>query len=241
MQPRSDEIFALGDESRIAPHLGLDYAGGKTQIKPQKPTSFAPTRRYVLGGVAAMTMMPLTARGDDDVAHVTAPRRLGDDKAPIKVVELFSMTCPHCASFHNKTFPDVKARLIDTGMVQFEMQPFPLDQIALRGHALARALPVKQYFPMVSLLLKDISRWAAVDDPFSALSRLARQAGMSAEKFEALMRNRQILEAIVEMRQAAYKTWDVKSTPSFIVNGKTVLSGAMSYEDFAAKINATDT
>ncbi len=64
---------------------------------------------------------------------------------------------------------------------------------------------------------------------------------MSAEKFEALMRNRQILEAIVEMRQAAYKTWDVKSTPSFIVNGKTVLSGAMSYEDFAAKINATDT
>jgi len=63
---------------------------------------------------------------------------------------------------------------------------------------------------------------------------------MSAADFDATMRNRPVLEAIVEMRQAAYKKWDVKSTPSFVVNGKTVLSGAMSYEDFAAKINATD-
>ena len=50
------------------------------------------------------------------------------------------MTCPHCANFHNDTLPEVKTRLIDTGMVQFEMRPFPLDRVALRGHALARML-----------------------------------------------------------------------------------------------------
>ena len=206
-----------------------------------KPTLFAPTRRNMLIGGAALSLVPRQALAyDASIMHVTSPRILGQDSASIKIVEMFSMTCPHCANFHNDTFPDVKKRLIETGMVQFEMQPFPLDQVALRGHALARALPKSKYFPMVSMLLKDINRWARADDPLFALSNMARLAGMSADEFNSVMRNRPLLEAIVEMRQSAYKKWDVKSTPSFIVNGKTVLSGAMSYEDFAAKINATD-
>ena len=103
-----------------------------------------PSRRALLLGVASLSFMPLSAHAADPlVVHVTSPRILGKADAPIKVIELFSMTCSHCASFHNNTFPDVKKRLIDTGMVHFEMQPFPLDQVALRAHALARALPRK--------------------------------------------------------------------------------------------------
>jgi protein-disulfide isomerase len=156
-------------------------------------------------------------------------------------MELFSMTCSHCASFHNNTFPDVKKRLIDTGVVKFEMQPFPLDQIALRAHALARALPKSKYFPMISMLLKDVSRWAQDPDPLAALSQMARLAGMSAAEFDSTMKNRPLLEAIVAMRQDAHKAWKIQSTPSFVVNDKTILSGDLSYDDFASKINATDT
>ncbi|MDC1383246.1 DsbA family protein [Candidatus Puniceispirillum sp.] len=199
-------------------------------------------RRALLMGAASIILMPRTACAADPlVAHVISPRILGNSDAPIKVLELFSMTCSHCASFHNNTFPDVKKRLIDTGMVQFEMQPFPLDQIALRAHALARALPQSKYFPMVSMLLKDIGKWATDPDPLAALSQMARLAGMGAEKFEAIMSNQPLLEALVAMRQNAYKAWKVQSTPSFVVNDKTLLSGDLSYEDFASKINATDT
>ena len=200
------------------------------------------SRRALLSGVASLSLMPFSAYATDpSVVHVTSPRTLGNLDAPIKIVELFSMTCSHCANFHNNTFPDVKKRLIDTGMVYFEMQPFPLDQIALRAHALARALPQRKYFPMVSVLLKDIDRWARNPDPLAALSKMARLAGMSAAEFESVMNNRPLLEAIVAMRQDANRIWQIEATPSFVVDKKTILSGDLSYEEFASKINATDT
>ena len=201
-----------------------------------------PSRRSLLMGVVSLSLMPFGAHAADQlVVHVKSPRILGNADAPIKVIELFSMTCSHCASFHNNTFPDVKKRLIDTGMVNFEMQPFPLDQVALRAHALARALPQSKYFPMVSMLLKDIDRWARNSDPLAALLQMARLAGMSAAEFDAVMNNRPLLEAIVAMRQDANRTWQIAATPSFVVDKKTILSGDLTYEEFASQINATDT
>jgi hypothetical protein len=60
-----------------------------------------PSRRALLLGVASLFFMPLGAHAaDPSVLHVTSPRILGKADAPIKVIELFSMTCSHCASFH---------------------------------------------------------------------------------------------------------------------------------------------
>ena len=232
------KLIGIVLKSCIAPLFPLDY---DCLMMNQNQMNLALDRRAVLLGGAAITLLPTAAFAlEPTIAHVTSPRVLGKDDAPIKVVELFSMTCSHCASFHNNTFPDVKKRLIDTGMVRFEMQPFPLDQIALRGHALARALPKNKYFPMISMLLKDIDRWARNPDPLAALSQMARLAGMSTADFDAVIGNRALLEAVVEMRQKAHKSWEIQSTPSFVVNDKTIISGDLSYEDFAAKINATD-
>ena len=197
------KLNAIALNSCIAPLFPLDYDFLMTD---QNQMNLALDRRAVLLGGAAITLLPTAAFAlEPTIAHVTSPRVLGKDDAPIKVVEFFSMTCSHCASFHNNTFPDVKKRLIDTGM-----------------------------------MLKDIDRWARNPDPLAALSQMARLAGMSAADFDAVMGNRPLLEAIVEMRQKAYKSWEIQSTPSFVVNDKTIISGDLSYEDFAAKINATD-
>ena len=217
----------------------MDYA---SQMMKNTPPQISMNRRTVLIGASSLWLAPYAARASNPtIAHATSPRVLGKANAPIKVMELFSMTCSHCASFHNNTFPAVKKRLIDTGMVQFEMHPFPLDQIALRAHALARTLPQSKYFPIVSMLLRDIDKWAQNQDPLAALSQMARLAGISAAEFQAIMSNQSLLEAIVAMRQDAYKKWKIQSTPTFVINNKTILSGDLSYEDFATKINATGT
>ena len=127
------KLFLASTQSRIAPLSTMDY----DQIMKKNPIlPKLPSRRSLLMGVLSLYLTPVGAHAaDQSVEHVTSPRILGEADAPIKVIELFSMTCSHCASFHNNTFPDVRKRLIDTGMVRFEMQPFPLDQVA-RAHAL---------------------------------------------------------------------------------------------------------
>ena len=200
------------------------------------------SRRHLLATGLAAAIMPHTARAETDIiTHVKAPRFLGRDDAPIQVIEFFSMTCSHCASFHTNTFPEVKTRLIDEGVVRFEMRAFPLDGLALRAHAMARTVSVEKYFPLVNMLLEKQSSWADAADPIDALQKLGRRAGISSSEFDATMRNRPLLESIVQMRQDAGQDFDVKATPSFVINNETTISGSLSFEEFAEKINATAT
>ena len=200
------------------------------------------SRRYLLATGLAAAIMPHTARAETDIiAHAKAPRFLGRDDAPIQVIEFFSMTCSHCASFHTNTFPEVKTRLIDEGVLRFEMQAFPLDGLALRAHAMARTVSVEKYFPLVNMLLEKQSSWAGAADPIDALRKLGRLAGISSSEFDATMRNRPLFESIVQMRQDAVQDFDVKATPSFVINNETTISGSLSFEEFAEKIDATVT
>ena len=234
------KIISVQHIYRIAPVFLIDY------VEPMKINTRAITksisRRDLLTTGFAATMMPnVVLAGTDIIAHVNAPRLLGRDGAPIRVIEFFSMTCSHCASFHANTFPEVNTRLIDEGLVQFEMRAFPLDGLALRAHAMARTVPGEKYYPLVNMLLKKQTSWASAADPIDALRKLGRLAGISGAEFDATMRNRPLLESIVQMRQDALKDFNIKSTPSFVINNETTISGSLSFEEFAEKINATVT
>ena len=49
---------------------------------------------------------------------------IGDSEAPITIIEYASMSCSHCADFHNNTLEDLKTEFIDTGMVKFVFRDF---------------------------------------------------------------------------------------------------------------------
>ncbi len=200
------------------------------------------SRRQFIASLTTATFvagLPHFALSDDiSIKDAIAPRFLGKSDAPVHVAEYYSMTCSHCAAFHNNIFPTVKSKLIDTGILRFEMRPFPLDGLALRAHALVRGISQKKFFPLVKVLLAQHPVWLRAEDPLAALMKLARLAGVSAEEFNAIMRNRELLEAIVAVKQEGADEWQITSTPSFVVNENEVLSGNMNYEDFAERLSA---
>jgi protein-disulfide isomerase len=51
---------------------------------------------------------------------------LGDEDAPILIVEFSDYQCPYCAKFANDTLPLIKEKYIDTGKVKFMYRDFPI-------------------------------------------------------------------------------------------------------------------
>ena len=85
---------------------------------------------------------------------------MGDDKAPVTVIEYASMTCPHCAHFTETTFPELKKRYIDTGKVRFIFREFPLDNLAAAAFMLARCSGTSdkdKYFALIDTLFRQVT------------------------------------------------------------------------------------
>ena len=144
---------------------------------------------------------------------------LGDEKAPVTIVEYASMTCPHCAAFHDKTYPDLKKKYIDTGKVRFIFREFPLDQLAAAAFMLARCAGPDRYFPMIEVLFHQQRDWA-VQRPLAPLLAISKQAGMSEQAFNECLKDQKLLDNIEETRQRAATKFGVQSTPTFFINGK---------------------
>jgi protein-disulfide isomerase len=175
-----------------------------------------------------------------DMAEVLKPgpmpeMQLGKDDAPVTIVEYASMTCPHCAAFHETTLPELKTKYIDTGKVRLIFREFPFDARAEAVFMLARCSEDK-YFAMVDVLFKQQGTWAVAENAREALLQLSKLAGFSQESFEACLTNQKLLEDIRAVRERGQKDFEVKSTPTFFINGDKY-PGAMSIAEMSAIID----
>lgn len=168
-----------------------------------------------------------------DVTKALAPRTYGNAEAPVKIIEYASLTCSHCAHFFNDTFPELKAKYIDTGKVFFEYRDFPLNDPALKASIAARCLPEDKYEGFISLLYKTQDHWAGTVDYMASLRQNAKLAGMSDETFDACQAEKKIQLGIADGMQAAQDKWKISATPTFIVNdGAETISGAVPLTEF---------
>jgi protein-disulfide isomerase len=156
---------------------------------------------------------------------------LGDADAPIKVYEYASLTCGHCAAFHNDVLPDLKKQYVDTGLVQFNFRPFPLDPYAMTGAMLVQCVTPKARLAFLETLFKRQMQWVRSDDPLNSLRAYAKQAGMSGENFVMCLQSEGNLTAVRSMYSAAKDELGVESTPTFFVNGEKV-AGNIGLEKF---------
>jgi protein-disulfide isomerase len=189
------------------------------------------TRRQalqLLGSVAAsallMSRFPALAQDvrpqDLAVAGPLGDAAQGPADAKVTIVEYASLTCSHCAAFHQQTYPELKKRYIDTGKVRYVLREFPLDPLATAGFMLARCDGEGKYYPIVDLLFAQQRNWAFVDKPLDALRQMMRQAGFSQEKFDSCLKDQKLYDAVNAVKNRGMETFKVDSTPTFFINGQ---------------------
>ncbi len=194
----------------------------------------------VLAAVAAMTKISALApgqaspSGSGDEAPAYWEMVLGSEDTEIEVIEYASFTCSHCASFHKNAFEALKENYIDTGKISFEMREVYFDRVGLWAGITARCGGRSKYFAIVDILFDKQSEWANGLDAQAIATRLKAiglAVGLKPETIDACFRDGPKAEMLVNTSKGFMDADGIKSTPSFVINGKKYSN--MSYEKFS--------
>lgn len=156
---------------------------------------------------------------------------IGDAKAPVTIIEYASLSCPHCKSFHDTIYPDLKSKYIDKGIVKFVYRHFPLNEPALRAAVLAECSGKDRRDKFVDVLFELQDKWAFETDFVGNLQKIASVGGVSQEQFSACMTDTKLEEKVIKIRKDAADELNIAGTPTFFVNSVEI-SGRMTLSTF---------
>lgn len=148
-------------------------------------------------------------------------RILGYLDAPITMIEYASMSCPHCAEFHMNTLPLINKEYIETGKVKLVFRDFPFNLPALQASMITRCVEENLYFKYIEALFKLQPSWVK-ENSDDYLFEIIKNGGMTREEFDSCLQNEELKNEILENQLKANKELNIKTTPSFIINGKLV-------------------
>jgi len=158
----------------------------------------------------------------------------GDPAAPVTIVEYASLTCSHCASFHNTVLPELKKAYIDTGKVRLVFRDFPLDGLAMAGAMLARCADGDRGQALLNVMFRQQGTWVMSKSPIKPLTSYAKLAGLNENDVNACLENENIMNAIREGQEAATNQFKIGSTPTFFI-GDVKIEGNRGF-DYMAEI-----
>lgn len=219
-------LLALAAVILIGSYASSQMKSGTTAVTDIQPSA------------GATTAAAEPAENKPEAAVDEKTYALGNPDAPMKVTEYASLSCSHCADFHKHTFPEVKKELIDTGKVYFQFVHFPLNAPAMDGALVALCMPAARYHQFLSFLFENQAEWAFGANYRDILKQNAKLLGVSDEKLDACLADEKKKQEIVKNMQDASAKHQVQSTPTFVINDKVTISGALPFDEFKKRIEA---
>jgi len=150
--------------------------------------------------------------------------KLGNNNAKVTVKVFSSLTCPHCASFHEKVFKNLKKEYIDNNKIKFEHHAFPLDLAALNAEKIVRcASTPDSKFDLLTKIYESQKRWAVGSDINKineTLIKIAKDFKLNDSELRKCLANEQSQETILNERIIAQKDYNITSTPTIYINNE---------------------
>ncbi|CAA2142622.1 DsbA family protein [Hyphomicrobium sp. ghe19] len=160
------------------------------------------------------------------VADIMAPSPLpemswGRPDAPVTIVQYASLTCPHCRNFHEKTYPELKRRLIDTGKVRYILREFPIGKTSGNATIVLRCAPPDKYLELYGKFMEQQSSWVSQEVRLDPIYAVARQVGMTRPQFDACLQNQGMIENLKWVKDRGRKL-GIVGTPNFFIGTKLI-------------------
>jgi protein-disulfide isomerase len=204
----------------------------------------------VVGGLIIASRPPTA--GPSTVGYVsrvraqTSGRIAGNPAAPVRIIEFGDYQCPFCHDFWRDTEPLLQREFVDPGIASLEFRDFivvgPESRTAAQGAACAAAQGL--FWPAHDILyLRQGARENAGVYSSDNVKRFVREAASATPgtKFDLAAFDRCLdsgeQRAAVDAMAAEASAAGVRSTPTFMINGK-IVTGAVTIEALRAQITA---
>lgn len=147
---------------------------------------------------------------------------LGDDKAPVTIVEFIDYQCPTCKVSAEETLAELKT-YIDAGEVRYVLKDFPLTSHANAVSAAVAAHAAGEqgkYWEMHDLLFAQQREWTELptDELTAQWIAYAKKLDLDVDRFKEDLMSDSLKDQVVSGRQLG-DVIGVRSTPTMIVNG----------------------
>ena len=190
--------------------------------------------RTVALAVAALALV--SCNGKKSAANFDQDMSLGNPKAPVTVIEYAAVTCPHCAAFNAEEFPQFKAKYIDTNKIHYVFREFPVHgSVDVIGFMLARCAGPDKYFKVVDAIMRDQEHVFA--NTREAYLAIAESAGLSEKQFDACESDEAATKKFLDRVKTEGEEYTVNSTPTFVINGKTMPPGVPTLDSLYGEID----
>jgi protein-disulfide isomerase len=191
-----------------------------------------------------------------DVVNQTADGyMMGNPNAKVKLIEIGSLSCPHCKAFEDEGVPNLIEKYVKPGKVSWEFRPYlihgPVDMAA---DLVVRCNGVKTFFPLAQALYKDQAVWMAKlettpQDKLSQIQNLptnqmfvtmasllglqdwAAARGVPQAKSNQCLSDQKMIDHEVQVTANVNNQYpDFAGTPSFVINGKMLPKEVASWD-----------
>ena len=158
---------------------------------------------------------------------------IGNEDAKITIIEYASLSCSHCADFHVNTLETLKKEYIDTGKVKMVFRDYPFNYPALLGSMVLRCIPENYRYDYMNALYKLQTDWVNKKNKktIQELYKIMQSGGMTKDEYDACIYNTELENEILKGVMEAQNQFNIKSTPSFIIDGK-LIEGNKSIKEF---------
>ena len=146
---------------------------------------------------------------------------VGEKNAKITIIAYESLTCGHCADFHENVYPSLKKDFIEKGLVRIEFRHFPLDIAAFNASKIGQCNNDGNA-DVLNILFSGQKKWARGKTPEEAtkyLKKFLEGEGVNLD-FEKCLNDKNIEDYILNDRIEGVKKFKVNATPTIIINDK---------------------
>ena len=144
---------------------------------------------------------------------------VGNKSAKISIIAFESLTCSHCANFHNDVYPLLKKEYLDKGLVKIEFRHFPLDIAAFNASKVAQCKNDGSS-DMLESLYANQEKWikgSTAEEVNSYLEKFLKDEGFEID-VTSCINNKEIEDFILNDRIDGAKNFQINATPTIIIN-----------------------